>query len=198
MTNSPIKPSLIQPSSKSRRPVFGAVLLVAFVLAVLASSALAAGKLLRNGSFEKDTNGDGRPNKWSISGAGTLPTRDCTQSHNGACSLKFVLDGQSKTAQQVIPISGSAGDKYTLDFWVTGESVTYGGEVMSLGIFFHHLDGSNNGSAQALYEGTTAWAHWTIAGALSIEDFDYIYILFQADAASGTGWYDKLRVVVTP
>jgi len=60
MNPSPAKPINPDTVSKPNRRVFAAMLLMALAVAVIAGSALAAtSNLVKNGSFEKDTDGDG-------------------------------------------------------------------------------------------------------------------------------------------
>jgi hypothetical protein len=64
-----IKPILSKHGAQSRRRVLPALLLAAIAVATLAGGALAAGNLVKNGSFEKDGNGDGIPNSWIDGGS---------------------------------------------------------------------------------------------------------------------------------
>jgi hypothetical protein len=50
------------------RRVLRVLLLTTFALAVLAGSALAPGNLVKMAPFEKDSDGDGIPNKWVSAG----------------------------------------------------------------------------------------------------------------------------------
>ena len=93
------------------RRVLASLLLAAFGVAALAGSALAA-SLVKNGSFEKDSNGDGIPNNW-LGNFNFTPAdkRVCNQSHAGTCSFRLVGDGNNKFLSQELAISGIDGDQ---------------------------------------------------------------------------------------
>jgi hypothetical protein len=182
-------------SSRPRRPLLAA-LLAAFVLAVFASSAL-AGALLKNGSFEKDGNGDGIPNQWDDFSIVIDPKRVCNQSYAGECSLKVVMDGNNKLLQQLMYVGGNSGDTFKLDFWVKRKQLVWGSGSVRIGFFFHHPDNSVESNYYYLNAGTAKWTH-VIVFPSAAQDYDYMYIHILSDAQSGKAWFDKFRLVAEP
>ena len=196
MKISPIKHFLSR-DSRSGRAVLAALLLAALAMAVLAgSSALAAGKLLANGSFEKDANGDGEPNNWDRDGSvGKLPRRDCNQSYAGACSLKFVLDNQFKyVISSNVVAGGPSGVSYTLFFQVKTKDFVPGASPMQVQLYFHHTGGGDNHYSSNIPAGTTDWIPLNVTS-LSGAPFDYLYVVIESDQDSGKVWFDKMKVV---
>ena len=206
MNTSPNRPSLTAHNSKPRRRVLAALLLAAFALAVLAGSAhntqareLASGPItVLNKSFEIKADGNTLPKDWDDFSSGIIPRRDCKKSVKGSCSLRFNLDDNTKIVQQVINVSGLAGETYKLDFWVKGKEVVGGGGAVFIGFLYHHVDGSNNFLDVILIEGTSAWEHIPSPQITAAEDYDYILIKFESTAESGKVWFDKVKLVEVP
>ena len=189
--------------SNSHRVALSLLLLAALGMAVLAGSAMAAGgNLVKNGSFEKDSNGDGLPNGW-VYGQNIAPgdKRVCNQSHSGACSFKMIGDANYKWIYQDIATSGLQDDIFDFTAWVKGKEIVYGsGGVIRLAVEFHHTGGGSNVAQgdDISSAGTTPWTLHTLSGAPASEDFDSItvYLAFQAD--SGKLWFDKVKLVPAP
>ena len=81
------------------RRVLRALLLAAIAVALFAGSAVAAGgNLVKNGSFEKDSNGDGIPNSWVGANLTPADKRVCNQSYAGTCSFKNGCPGHDQSA----------------------------------------------------------------------------------------------------
>ena len=195
MNISPVKFSLVQHSSKPRRRVFAALLLAAVAVAALAGSALAAA-LVKNGSFEKDSNGDGIPNSWTRSNfGGVLPKRVCNQSYAGSCSLRFVFDLYGKEVEQTLSIGGLDGDTYKLTLWMKGNSIVDGaGRDTQVRLTFNPSGGSFWISPAA---GTSAWTKYTIQEA-AFENFTSITVELVSDSTSGKAWFDSVKLVEMP
>jgi len=115
-------------SRSTSRVVF---VLAALILAVFAASAqstrAATANLVVNGSFEKDTNGDGVPNGWIGFFLDPGDKRVCNQSKAGACSFKLVGDGSYKYIKQQIAHNGTSFDDFTLSGWMKGKDIVTGG-----------------------------------------------------------------------
>src|SRR3972149_4301150 len=123
MNISPVKPTFVLLGFKPNRRVFGTLLLAAFAVALIAGSALAAStNLVKNGSFEKDGNGDGIPNDWNGVNLTLADKRVCNQSKAGSCSFKAVGDGTTKYLYQVIAVSGGSGNEFNLSAWTKGKN----------------------------------------------------------------------------
>jgi len=181
-----------------RRPqgrVLAALLLSAFAVVVLAGSALAA-SLVKNGSFEKDTDGDGVPNSWVGTSLTAADKRVCNQSYAGACSFRMTGPGSIRVLKQTIlyPGGGPAGT-YDLSLWYKRKDLPADGAYFY--ITFEHVDGSDNDAYVAIPAGTGTWAKGS-SFAESTEDYDEIqvWLLFTAD--SGKVWVDKVKLVLLP
>jgi hypothetical protein len=189
------------PRVPTRRPLFGALLLVAFVVAVLAGSALAA-SLVKNGSFEKDGNGDGLPNNWVYDyNIASGDKRVCNQSYAGACSFKMVGDGKSKALYQIIPISGVSGDQFNLVIWTKGKDTDYGGGNIGWGLYFHNPEdglwylGAGDGNSD---DGSSPWTLSSVYASATAPTFDSIKVQLYFKADSGKVWFDKVKLVAVP
>ena len=190
MNISPIKSLLARHNSQPRRSILPGLLLVALALAVIASGALAAGgNLVKNGSFEKDGNGDGIPNSWVGANLTPADKRVCNQSYAGSCSFKFVFDGNSKSIEQNISISGNSGDAYNLVFWMKGKAITGPGVV--------RIDlGFSSGLAGYTYtlDGNSPWTKYSLP-VQAPANYTSIYILIRGSEDSGKAWFDKVKLV---
>jgi len=188
---------LVSPSStpRTRRAVLAALLLVSLILA---GSALAAGKLVKNGSFEKDGNGDGIPNNWNPGSLTPADKRVCNQSYAGSCSFKMVADGTVKVLKQLIIVSGVAGEEFILSAWTKGKDLVLGGGEARIYLVFNHTDGSNNAWYFDIPAGTSAWTLSQVSGQAD-ENYDYITISLQfIEPSSGKVWADKVKLVAVP
>jgi len=186
--------SISKNMSKPSRTVFASLLLGALTLAVLASSALAANNLLRNGGFEKDTNGDGVPNGWTR--LYTVPSHKqvCNQSYAGACSFKF---GQAtyNYLYQNISVNGLAGDEFTLSLWAKTKDLVVGGGSYYYSIEIFHTDNiSSDTSGAGLNAGTTGWSKHQ-NGLVASESYDEIQVIIFFNPDSGKAWFDKVKLV---
>jgi len=193
MKISSIKQFLARRGPRSRRAVFAAVLLA---LTLLVGSALAAGNLLANGSFEKDGNGDGEPNNWTtFAGAGKLPKRNCNQSYAGDCSLKFTLDNQYKNVRSDnIVIPGGPGSAYTLTVWLKTKDLVLGVSPMQVQLHFHYPSNNTTGHSSVFVPaGTHDWQVFYTTPYSGLA-FDYLYVEFVSDQDGGKVWFDKMKV----
>ena len=202
MSISNIKPILSKYGPQSSRVL--AALLCAFgvaalAVAILAGSALAAGSnLVKNGSFEGGTHGNGIPNKWSGTNLTTADKRDCNQSAAGDCSFKMVGNGVSKLFKQEIAVGGLAGDEFTLSAWTKGKDVAFGGGEARVYVYFNHTDGSANSLQFGIPAGTTPWSSRYYSPATASENYDSIRIQIQFSIDSGKIWVDKVKLVPIP
>jgi hypothetical protein len=195
MNTSPVRSISSKHSSETSRAGLGAILLAAFILAVFAGSALAAGNLVKNGSFEKDGNGDGMPNNWFDNGSsGPIPMRNCKQSYAGSCSLKFAFDDLGKYVKQNIATGGNSYESYKLTFWVKTKQVVAGVGVIRIDLRFLPSSGYNY-----IYvpEGSATWTKYSIT-LESTADFTSMYIEILANPESGKAWFDKVKLVGLP
>ena len=191
-----------QQGSNTPLPLWPALLLVAIALAVAAGSALAAA-LVKNGSFEKDTNGDGLPNKWAGLNLTAGDKRVCNQSAAGQCSFKMVgngiADGPTKYFLQIVAVSGLDGDEFSLSFWTKGKEIVLGsGGFATVFVQFNWVGGGNNSHYFNTPAGTSAWTLRNIPAAQALADYSSISVSFELDADSGKLWVDKVELVPVP
>jgi len=191
-----------QQGSNTPLPLWPALLLVAIALAVAAGSALAAA-LVKNGSFEKDTNGDGFPNKWAGLNLTAGDKRVCNQSAAGQCSFKMVgngiADGPTKYFLQIVAVSGLDGDEFSLSFWTKGKEIVLGsGGFATVFVQFNWVGGGNNSHYFNTPAGTSAWTLRNIPAAQALADYSSISVSFELDADSGKLWVDKVELVPVP
>jgi hypothetical protein len=186
-------------STRPARPTrfLWVLVLAALAVAVLAGSALAAGNLVKNGSFEKDSDSDGIPNNWSDQGeGGVAPKRVCNKSYVGNCSLKVAIDGASKQIQQVIVMGGNNGDTYKLTFWAKGKQLVNGSENVYFVVNFSGI-GFNDELSNPVEAGNSAWTKVSLI-ATAEQDFNSIGIWLYSGAESGKVWIDKVKLVALP
>jgi len=195
MNPSPAKPINPDTVSKPNRRVFAAMLLMALAVAVIAGSALAAtSNLVKNGSFEKDTDGDGLPNNWVGTNLTPNDKRVCNQSKAGSCSFKIVGDTGDKEFRQDVAISGSAGEEFTLSAWTKAKILGTGTHRI---LMRFNSTGGGNDELFTIPDGTTPWTLHQVTGSAA-EDFDSITVILQFEADGGKMWMDKVKLVATP
>jgi hypothetical protein len=174
---------------------FGAA---AFAVAVLVGSALAAGNLVINGSFENDSNGDGIPNNWTPLSLTPSDKRVCNKAHAGTCSFKMIGEGVTKYMFQFPAISGGAGDSYTLKVWVMTKDLVWGTGNATIYLETHQTDGGYDSDGQNLAQGTSAgWVLYTL-NVTSTETYDSVRVWIKFYPESGKAWFDKVKLVEVP
>jgi hypothetical protein len=179
------------------RAMLAALLLAALVVAIVAGSALAASaNLVKNGSFEKDTNGDGIPNKWAALGSSSLDKRVCNQSYAGACSFKMVGESVNKFLVQELAISGDAGDEFKLSAWTKGKDIDTTGNAQVI-VYFNHTGGGTSEWSFDIPDGTSPWTLRQVP-ATAGSNYDSISIAIYNSIVSGKMWVDKVKVVAIP
>ena len=187
------KPLIPKHTSTSSRIALAAVLLAVLALAVLAGSALAA-NLVKNGSFEKDSDGDGIPNGWSTNALSAADKQVCNQSYAGDCSFKMAGPGSSKRIWQTISSSGGAGDTYTFTIWLKTKDVVQGGGTTELFLEIHQVDGGGDLETLAIAGGTAGWQKFTLE-LTSSELYDSVKVRVDFFPDSGKAWFDKVKLV---
>jgi len=204
MNISPINHFLAKQSRHTRRAVLVAVLCAfgaaVFILAVFASSALAATtNLVKNGSFEKDSEGGGIPNHWGFpDNLQITDKRVCNQSKSGSCSFLIVGDGLTKGLSQRISVSGFEGDEVYVTAWAKGKYFRLDGGTGRLRVLFNHTDGSSNVEFVHVPYGTFPWS-FLQGTAVAGENYDSIDIgVYSYNADGGKVWFDKVKLVEVP
>jgi len=198
MNISPMRHLLAKGSPRPGRAAFAMWLLAGLAVATLAGSALAAGgNLVKNGSFEKDGNGDGIPNKWGDLGTTGLDKRVCNASAVGKCSFRMVGESVNKFLVQELAISGDASDDFDLSAWTRGKDLDLTGNAQVI-VFFNHTGGGVNQWSIGIPDGTSAWTFRLFIGASSTADFDSISVAIYNSKVSGKMWVDKVKLVPSP
>ena len=199
MNISGIKQFLARRGTRARRAALASLLLAAFVVAVLAGSALAAGgNLAKNSSFEKDSNGDGVPNNWTPADLTPSDKRVCNKAYAGACSFKMIGDGGTKYMFQYPAISGGIGDEFTLKIWVLTKGLVLGGGNVTLYLEIGQTDGGFEYDSQNLAPGSSGgWVLYTL-NHTTIEAYDSSRIWIKFNPTSGKAWFDKVKFVEVP
>jgi hypothetical protein len=188
-------------SRGTRRGAFGLLVLAALILAIFAAGAqnaqAATTNLVKNGSFEKDANGDGVPNNWSNVGLSPADKRVCNKSYAGACSFKMIGEGDTfdKFIWQLPVVSGGSGDVYTLTLWVKAKELDWlpvGNATVYLEI--NQTDGGLDYVGFDLPEGTYDWTLVTLE-VTSTDTYNGARVLIDFEPASGKAWFDKVKLV---
>ena len=190
-----------QQSTPTRRPIAAGLILAALAVAFLAGSALAASNLVKNGSFEKDSDGDGIPNNWLGNNLTLADKRVCKQSYDGSCSLKMTGDGTVKFLyQDVYSTPGGIGESYKLTFYMKGKAINQGGfDLFRVQFVILHEDGNSFDSLeQVVPQGNSPWAKYSI-NLTSTEVYEGVRVrIFQEGGPSGKLWIDKINVKEIP
>lgn len=185
------------------RGVFTALLLASLALAIFAgnpqtaqaSGLEAATNLALNGSFEKDSDGDGIPNQWGNAGLSLADKRVCNQSYSGACSFKMVGDAGDSQLRQDIAVSGLAGDEFSVRVWTKGKDLSTGEAYVF--VEFMLTGGGSDQYAVTVPAGSSPWTlrtlHPTVSG-----NYDSIVVILQMSPDSGKAWFDQLKIVEIP
>jgi hypothetical protein len=174
---------------------FGAA---ALAVAILAGSVLAAsGNLVKNGSFEKDGNGDGIPNGWTPSSLTPADKRVCNQSTAGSCSFKMVGDGTTKVLQQEILISGPAFDVFNFSAWTKGKIIDLGAGTVTIYVQINYTDFGHAESHLLMPTGTSPWTLRQIQ-VEALQDYDSIQIFVYTSSNSGKAWVDGVKLIPAP
>ena len=184
-------------ASRTRRLMLAGVL-AAFAVALIAGSALPAStNLVKNGSFEKDGNGDGIPNNWDAFSLTPADKRVCNQSKAGDCSFKIVGTNTGKALAQTNSAGGLSTDEFTVSVWAKAKNMVNGAGYISIVIAFNHTGGGVNLVYLDIPEGNYGWTlYQTLAAAT--EDYDSIEISLASSIESGKVWVDKVKLVEAP
>ncbi len=110
-------------------------------LALWSSAAFAQANLLGNGDFERDSDGDGAPDQWTVSGASHVKqrlSRDAGREGKGFSARLVCTDFGNGTPSshamicQVGVVSLQGGKWYRLGFWAKGEGIKGGAVQVAL------------------------------------------------------------------
>ena len=187
-----------RPSRRVLAALLCALGAAAFAVAILAGSALAATtNLVKNGSFEKDSSGDGIPNNWhDFPNILPIDKRVCNQSKAGNCSFLIVGNNSIKQLYQTMAVSGLAGDEFDLSFWAKGKDLILSPGDAAGVVLAPQLNagGEDTSHYSLLPAGSSPWTLQELHAEAS-GDFYAIRIYLYLYADSGKVWFDKVKLV---
>jgi hypothetical protein len=156
------------------------------------------GLILANGSFEIDSATPLLlPDSWK-GGNLKLGTgrdgRDCTIASEGACSMRFVGDGNGSKIQQDQAISGDAGDVFTLTFDSRADLVA-GSGAYRVKLYIYYTDGTKKAFKLDLSTGTYDWTARTLM-ATATKEYYKIRVQIQYTRSRGMVWFDNVLLSI--
>ncbi len=158
-------------------------------------SVLFEGDLLRNGSFDRDTDGDGLPEGWK---PGSLTGQDRLVGnpnlYDGRWALQFTeTPGVAKSITQTLTIAGKAGSTLRLEGFskADGASLIGGAYQVRAKVFF--VDGTTGAFAVNFSRGTHDWQR-RVSALTAAQDFNSIEVGARYDDQTGTAWFDAVHL----
>jgi hypothetical protein len=150
--------------------------------------------LLTNGSFEIDVAVPiGAPDSWKAKNLNLSTTTDgldCDPGNfsDGACSMRFVGDGNGSKIQQDINLTGLAGDAFTLTFDSKSlNASTEGSYSVTLSIF--HTNGGKDKVKLNVPEGTNSWSDYVI-NLEATRNYKKLRVQIKYTGNAGFVWFD--------
>jgi len=156
---------------------------------------------LANGSFEQ---GPGIPAPWRANRNLTLEDRRvCETAHHGSCSFRMVgaigyrLLGTEydKSLSQVVNISGSAGDRFTISGWSKASNPLREGGPYCLQARVFHTDGTKRNYRACFAKRTHDWQRRQTTFT-TVKDYKKIVVYLLDARQSGKAWFDDVRLVL--
>jgi len=147
--------------------------------------------LLDNGSFEE---GDPKPDDWIGRRLTLQDRRVCRQAHEGSCSFNIVGTTVKKALVQVVNISGSAGDGFTLSGWSRAEnpSPLGGGYCLQATVF--HTDGTKKRYRTCFAKRAHGW-QYRQRSFTTVKPYNKIVVFLRYKRQSGEAWFDDVRLI---
>jgi hypothetical protein len=149
--------------------------------------------LTKNGSFERDSDGDGVPNSWNTKGTTMLDKRICTLAHSGSCSYQMTGEALNKHLRQTIIQSGDAGDVLSLSAW-SMSSDAKGGGLYAVRLTIRYEDGTKETWKVRYSNGSNPWQRRDIL-ATTAKPYDKIMIYLDYRKSQGQVWFDDVSLV---
>jgi Zn-dependent metalloprotease len=162
-------------------------------LEISASFASNAATLIKNASFEKDSNKDGIPNSWKGTKITSADGRVCTEARHGSCSFSMVGNGKSKQLSQTVVMGGLAGESFTLSGWSKASQASGAGKYI-VKVIVKHLDGTTMVKQVSFSGGTHAWQSKQV-GFTTNKPYTRMIVSIMYAKSQGTVWFDKVRLV---
>jgi hypothetical protein len=152
-----------------------------------------AAVLIKNASFEKDTNKDGIPNNWKGVKLSKDDGRTCTVARHKSCSFKMVGTGKSKQLTQTMLMGGLAGESFTLKAFSKASQATGAGKY-SVKVMVKHIDGTSMARVLNFSVGTHNWESKQVTFKTK-KPYTRMIVTIIYSKPKGTVWFDKLALV---
>ena len=148
---------------------------------------------LANGSFEQ---GPGIPAPWWANRNLTPKDRRvCKTAHDGSCSFKMLGTTVKKSLRQVVSISGSVGDSFTLSGWSKASNPLRKGGPYCLQARVFHTDGTKENYRACFAKRTHDWQRRQRTFT-TVKDYKKIVVYLLYARQSGKAWFDHVRLVL--
>jgi len=145
--------------------------------------------MLDNGSFEE---GGPSPDGWI--GRAFKDRRVCRRAHEGSCSFKMVGTEATRLLMQVLNISGSAGESFTLSGWSRAKDSSPTGGAYCLQATVFHTDDTRRNYITCFTKSTHGWEYreriFTTA-----KDYKNIVVFLLYKEQTGQAWFDDVRLL---
>ena len=149
------------------------------------------GNVLENSSFEE---GGPRPDGWTGKSLTLKDKRVCRKARKGSCSFKMVGTRVKKSLMQMLNISGSAGDGFTLSAWSRAKNPSPAGGVYSLQATVFHTDGTKRRYKKRFAKRTHDWQLRKKTFTIT-KDYSKIVVFLRYQRQSGKAWFDNVRLI---
>jgi len=143
--------------------------------------------LVANGDFEMDDDADGKPDGWSIAEPLEL-VEDVVKS--GKRAVKIVSDSVQINNINKCFVTLKPNTAYTLSAWVKTEDITGGRQGAEL--YLHDFEDAQGGTT-ILLQGTNDWTQ--VSQIFTTGDDTWGRVTFRVYGATGTVWFDDIRIV---
>ena len=203
MNISRVKANLAGRNSRPAHVVLSLVFMASLFVALLAAylpnayAIAATTNLVKNASFEKDSNGDGVPNNWNGSNLTPADKRVCNKSYVGSCSFRMIPDASQAELYQFIAVSGNADDQFTFSAWTLTKDIDLAAGGIAGYLQINLTGGGTSFQQFEIPAGTSPWTLRQVSVTASA-GFDSIYVGLVSGATSGKVWFDKLKLVELP
>jgi len=147
--------------------------------------------LLTNASFEK---GPRIPAPWKSKNLTLKDRRVCKMAHDGRCSFRMVGTKANKSLRQVVRISGSAGDTFTLRGWSKARNPLRKGGPYCLQAKVFHTDGTKKTYRTCFAKRYHGWQRRKRTFT-TVKDYNKIMVYLLYFKQGGTAWFDDVRLV---
>jgi len=150
-----------------------------------------SGTRVRNGCFER---GPRIPKYWKGTNLTSGDGRVCTTANDGSCSFLMVGTKASKSLQQVVKISGKAGDTFTLQGWSKANKPSPEGGAYCLKAKVYHTDGTKGNYRACFAKRTHTWQRRETT-LTTAKDYNKIVVSLLYYKQGGRAWFDDVRLV---